>query len=99
MPRRVDNRGCTVFFLLLSKTKEKKNPYKSRPVIFCRYLLDHPEVTQGQQVLDIGAGCGASAIGAARCGAERVCANDISTGNIQVYFDLRKKSLENIWKT
>ncbi|KAF3689044.1 Electron transfer flavoprotein beta subunit lysine methyltransferase [Channa argus] len=44
-----------------------------------RYLLDNPEVCQGMTVLDLGSGCGASAIAAKMCGATHVVANDIDT--------------------
>lgn len=46
----------------------------------CRYLLDNPGVCQGMLVLDLGSGCGASAIAAKLCGAAHVVANDIDTG-------------------
>lgn len=42
-----------------------------------RYLLDHPEVCRGRNVLDLGAGSGISAIAAAKSGAARVLAADI----------------------
>ncbi|KAM8861347.1 electron transfer flavoprotein beta subunit lysine methyltransferase [Synchiropus picturatus] len=42
-----------------------------------RYLLDNPVMCQGKAVLDLGSGCGASAIAAKLCGAARVVANDI----------------------
>ncbi|XP_017274375.1 electron transfer flavoprotein beta subunit lysine methyltransferase [Kryptolebias marmoratus] len=42
-----------------------------------RYLLDHPDVCRGRAVLDVGSGCGASAISARLCGAAHVVANDI----------------------
>uniref|UniRef100_A0A3Q3E8Y6 Electron transfer flavoprotein beta subunit lysine methyltransferase n=1 Tax=Labrus bergylta TaxID=56723 RepID=A0A3Q3E8Y6_9LABR len=42
-----------------------------------RFLLDHPAVCRGQTVLDLGSGCGASAIAAILCGAAHVVANDI----------------------
>jgi predicted nicotinamide N-methyase len=41
-----------------------------------RYLLDHPEVAGGQQVVDIGSGSGLVAIAAARAGAAAVTAYD-----------------------
>ncbi|XP_034542463.1 electron transfer flavoprotein beta subunit lysine methyltransferase [Notolabrus celidotus] len=44
-----------------------------------RYLLDNPTVCQGQTVLDLGSGCGASALAAARSGAAHVVANDIDS--------------------
>ena len=46
----------------------------------CRYLLDHPAVVQGKRILDVGSGCGASAIASAKCGAKSVLANDIDPG-------------------
>lgn len=46
----------------------------------CRYLLDNPGVCRGKTVLDLGSGCGASAIAAKLCGATHVVANDIDTG-------------------
>ncbi|XP_077374154.1 electron transfer flavoprotein beta subunit lysine methyltransferase [Festucalex cinctus] len=44
-----------------------------------RYLLDNPGVCLGKSVLDLGSGCGASAIAAKLCGANRVVANDIDS--------------------
>ncbi|KAK1789805.1 hypothetical protein P4O66_015685 [Electrophorus voltai] len=42
-----------------------------------RYLLNNPEVSGGRRVLDLGCGCGASAIAAKLTGAMHVVANDI----------------------
>ncbi|KAM4619216.1 electron transfer flavoprotein beta subunit lysine methyltransferase [Polymixia lowei] len=42
-----------------------------------RYLLNNPGVSEGKRVLDLGSGCGASAIAAKLCGAAHVVANDI----------------------
>lgn len=42
-----------------------------------RYLLNTPGVSRGKTVLDLGSGCGASAIAAKLCGAAHVVANDI----------------------
>src|SRR5712691_7776045 len=39
-----------------------------------RYLLDHPEIVAGREVLDIGSGSGIVAIAAAKAGASRVVA-------------------------
>lgn len=47
------------------------------PMYCFRYILDHPEIVKGKRVLDLGSGCGATAIAAARCGASSVTANDI----------------------
>lgn len=43
----------------------------------CRYLLDNPDVVRGRSVLDLGSGCGATAIAAKMGGASRILANDI----------------------
>jgi predicted nicotinamide N-methyase len=42
-----------------------------------RYLLDNPDVVRGRRVLDFGAGCGITAIAAAKAGAARVIAAEI----------------------
>jgi predicted nicotinamide N-methyase len=42
-----------------------------------RYLLDHPAVVAGRQVLDLGAGSGLGAIAAMRAGARQVLAADV----------------------
>jgi predicted nicotinamide N-methyase len=42
-----------------------------------RYLLDHPEIVAGREVLDIGSGSGIVAIAAAKAGAARVVAAEI----------------------
>ncbi|XP_008409841.1 electron transfer flavoprotein beta subunit lysine methyltransferase [Poecilia reticulata] len=42
-----------------------------------RYILDNPDVCRDGSVLDLGSGCGASAIAAKLCGAAHVVANDI----------------------
>jgi predicted nicotinamide N-methyase len=42
-----------------------------------RYVLDHPELVAGKQVLDIGAGSGLVGLAAARAGAASVLAADI----------------------
>ncbi|XP_037369966.1 electron transfer flavoprotein beta subunit lysine methyltransferase isoform X2 [Talpa occidentalis] len=42
-----------------------------------RYILDHPDVVRGKSVLDLGSGCGATAIAAKMRGASRILANDI----------------------
>lgn len=44
---------------------------------FVRFLLNNPEVSEGRKVLDLGCGCGASAIAARLSGASHVVANDI----------------------
>lgn len=48
-----------------------------------RFLLDHPTVVRGKSVLDVGSGCGASAIAAVMGGATRVLANDIDSVAIE----------------
>src|SRR6059058_6217722 len=42
-----------------------------------RYLLDHPEIVAGRELLDFGAGSGLVAIAAAKAGAARVIAAEI----------------------
>lgn len=42
-----------------------------------RYLIDHPEISRSQTVLDLGSGSGISAIAAAKTGANAVLAADI----------------------
>ncbi|XP_021047193.1 electron transfer flavoprotein beta subunit lysine methyltransferase isoform X1 [Mus pahari] len=42
-----------------------------------RYLLDNPAVVRGKSVLDLGSGCGATAIAAKMSGASKILANDI----------------------
>ena len=42
-----------------------------------RYVLDHPDLVRGKQVLDVGAGSGLAAIAAIRAGARMAVANDI----------------------
>ncbi|XP_006895146.1 PREDICTED: methyltransferase-like protein 20 [Elephantulus edwardii] len=42
-----------------------------------RYLLDNPDIVRGKSVLDLGSGCGATAIAAKMSGASRILANDI----------------------
>ncbi|KAJ7402687.1 Electron transfer flavoprotein beta subunit lysine methyltransferase [Pitangus sulphuratus] len=41
------------------------------------YILDNPRVVKGRSVLDLGSGCGATAIAAVMSGASQVLANDI----------------------
>lgn len=42
--------------------------------------MDNPNDCLGKTVLDVGSGCGASAIAAKLCGAAHVIANDIDKG-------------------
>lgn len=42
-----------------------------------RYVLDHPALVRGKQVVDFGAGCGIAALAAAKAGARTVVAVDI----------------------
>ncbi|XP_039617773.1 electron transfer flavoprotein beta subunit lysine methyltransferase [Polypterus senegalus] len=42
-----------------------------------RFLLDNPGTSRGKKVLDLGSGCGASAMAASLSGASHVLANDI----------------------
>ena len=47
------------------------------PAALAHYLQQRPSVVRGRRVLDLGTGCGISAIAAARAGASAVLANDI----------------------
>jgi predicted nicotinamide N-methyase len=58
------------FFLLLIKLL----------IVINSYLLDNNSLVRGRRVLDIGCGCGASAIAAKMAGAIHVIANDIDQG-------------------
>ncbi|CAH1801056.1 unnamed protein product, partial [Owenia fusiformis] len=50
--------------------------------VLSRYILDNPKIFATKRVLDVGSGCGASAIAAAMMGA-RVVANDISKDAVE----------------
>ena len=45
-----------------------------------RFIEENPKVVRGKIILDIGSGCGASAIAAVKAGAKRSIANDIDEG-------------------
>ncbi|XP_017387660.1 electron transfer flavoprotein beta subunit lysine methyltransferase isoform X2 [Cebus imitator] len=47
-----------------------------------RYLLDNPDIVRGKSVLDLGSGCGATAIAAKMSGASRILANDIDPNSL-----------------
>lgn len=57
-----------------------------------RYLLDNPDVVRGKSVLDLGSGCGATAIAAKMSGASRILANDIDPSK-DSYFKILKAHL------
>ncbi|XP_028602855.2 electron transfer flavoprotein beta subunit lysine methyltransferase isoform X2 [Podarcis muralis] len=61
--------------LFLEKNTEVISSGNLTPEI--RYLLDNPEVVREKRVLDLGSGCGATAIAAMMSGASHVVANDI----------------------
>ena len=46
------------------------------------YVLDNRSLIQGRRVLDLGSGCGASAIASKMAGATHVIANDIDQGEL-----------------
>ena len=52
--------------------------------------MDNPDVVRGKSVLDIGSGCGATAIAAKMSGALRILANDIDPSKCHIfeYFEL-----------
>ncbi|XP_071756421.1 electron transfer flavoprotein beta subunit lysine methyltransferase [Centroberyx gerrardi] len=59
------------------------------------YLLNNPAVCEGKTVLDLGSGCGASAIAAKLCGAAHVVANDIdSVAAIATHMNCELNGLE-----
>ena len=47
-----------------------------------RYILDHPDIVRGKNVLDFGAGSGLVALAAAKAGAARVLAADIDAFSV-----------------
>jgi len=49
-------------------------------IVVNSYLLDNDSLVRGRRVLDVGCGCGASAIAAKMAGATNVIANDIDQG-------------------
>ncbi|XP_041378953.1 electron transfer flavoprotein beta subunit lysine methyltransferase-like [Gigantopelta aegis] len=51
--------------------------YWSGGQVISRYILDHPSQFLDKCVLDVGAGCGASAIAAAKTGAKTAISNDV----------------------
>lgn len=50
-----------------------------------RWILDYKECVRGKRVLDVGSGCGASAIAAVMVGATDAVANDIDKGKSLFY--------------
>ena len=58
--------------------------HQHEPTVF-RFILDNPDTVRGKRVLDVGSGCGASAVAAIFAGATEVCANDIDTGRSPDY--------------
>ncbi|XP_038963653.1 electron transfer flavoprotein beta subunit lysine methyltransferase isoform X3 [Rattus norvegicus] len=52
-----------------------------------RYLLDNPDVVRGKSVLDLGSGCGATAIAAKMSGASNILANDVDP---RLWFSFQK---------
>jgi len=68
-------------------------------IIVNSYLLDNSSLVRGRRVLDVGCGCGASAIAAKMAGATHVIANDIDQGNyIFNKFYLIRPSYNNSFK-
>ena len=58
----------------------KHYPLSSIFFSLVRYILDNKQAFQHKRVLDVGSGCGASAIACAMVGASTVTANDICPG-------------------
>lgn len=55
-------------------------------VYACRYILDQQQYFKNKNIVDIGSGCGASAIACKMAGARKVLANDIDEGNYKLLF-------------
>lgn len=53
-------------------------------LVIYRFVLDNPQLFDNKRVLDVGSGCGASAIASKMSGARTVCANDIDPGKTKV---------------
>ena len=56
----------------------------------CRYILDQQQYFKNKNIVDIGSGCGASAIACKMAGARKVLANDIDEGNYKLLFVVAK---------
>lgn len=59
-----------------------------------RYLLDHPQLVAGRDVVDFGAGCGVAAIAAMKAGAKSACAVDIDPNALSA--SLRNAALNGV---
>ena len=55
-----------------------------------RFILDNPTFVKGKRVIDIGSGCGASAIASVMCGASYCLANDVCPGMYSEKFNIIK---------
>lgn len=53
-------------------------------LVIYRFVLDNPQLFDNKRVLDVGSGCGASAIASKMSGALTACANDIDPGKTKV---------------
>lgn len=54
-----------------------------------RFIKENPETVTGKFVLDIGSGCGASAIAAMKAGAKKVMASDIDKGKCTEFWTFK----------
>lgn len=52
---------------------------------YVRYFLDNPDIVRGKSVLDLGSGCGATAIAAKMSGASEILANDIDPSKYFIF--------------
>ena len=55
--------------------------------------MDNPDVVRGKSVLDIGSGCGATAIAAKMSGALRILANDIDPSKTVIFLNILNSSI------
>lgn len=75
---------------VLWRAREEESPFKDPfwaiywpgGQVLTRFILDNPDLFRGDALLDVGSGCGAAAIAAARVGASSVIANDVDPNAI-----------------
>ena len=63
------------------KPSQQNYLFTTRELCYFRFILDSPSIFKDETVLDVGSGCGASAIAAKLARASRVVANDTDQGN------------------
>ena len=72
-------------------TTRSRRPLNAFGLYDCRYILDQQQYFKNKNIVDIGSGCGASAIACKMAGARKVLANDIDEGNYKLLFILNIK--------